>query len=79
MVGAPGLIKTRRGLDKNMLRFTRTGPGAHAYITVHISQHALKYANRQMHSLALACTLSLFVYPKAIKRKKCIHLLFTKM
>lgn len=79
MVGAAGLIKTRRGLDKNMLRFTRTGPCGHAYITVHITQHALKYANRQMHSLALACTLSLFVYAKAIKQEKCIHLLFAKM
>lgn len=30
MVGAAGLIKTRPGLDKNKLTFTRTGYRAHS-------------------------------------------------
>lgn len=65
-VGAARLIKTRPGLDKNMLTFTGTGSCAHIYST---HQHALKYANRQMHSFARALTFSFVVFPDAIKQK----------
>lgn len=61
MMGAAGLIKTRRRLDKNMVGVTRTGPS----ITRVISKNSWNYENRQMYSVAQIFTVCITTFSVA--------------